>query len=123
MFLKLISKLQNAQMAYHSSLSFKNTGFCTRVLDILWDSGFIRGYKVISETKLIIFLLYEEGMPLLKRLVVLSKTTKRLYLSHLELSKLSNLNGILIVSNILGIMTIEEAVLKGHGGEVIAYFE
>ena len=123
MLTKFISQLRNAHMAYHKSVLFENIGFCVKILNILWDKGLIRGYTFIGGSKIQVFILYNEGFPLLKRLVILSKRTTPLYVSSLELSRLSKLNGVVIVSTIKGIMSADESIKSGYGGEVLAYFE
>ena len=120
---KFITQFRNASMAYHKSITFKNIGFCVKILDILWERGFIRGYTFVNFSKVKVLLAYNEGAPLLKRLVVISKNTKPFYVSVLELSKLSKLHGILIVSNIKGIMSADNSIKLGYGGKVLAYFE
>ena len=123
MLFKFISQLQNAHMAYHKSVLFKNLGFCVKILNILWDKGLIRGYTFVDDSTVEVFILYHDGIPLLKRLVVLSKRVTPFYVSKLDLSKLSRLNGVIIVSTINGIMSAEEAIKLGHGGEALVYFE
>jgi len=118
-----MSQLRNAQQSCHTSLLFENMGFCVKILNILWDKGLIRGYKFVNGSKIKVFLLYNEGTPLLKRFVIMSKNTRPFYASVVELSKLSRLNGVIIVSTIKGIMAAEECIKCGHGGKVLAYFE
>nr|YP_009672626.1 ribosomal protein S8 [Dictyopteris divaricata]QDB64111.1 ribosomal protein S8 [Dictyopteris divaricata] len=123
MLSNLLSKLRNGQMAFHKTIRFRDIGFCTMVLDVLWDKGFIRGYTRLENRILLIYLLYEEGKPNLKRLTVLSKPTRRLYASCFELPRLVSNNGVLILSTTQGIMAADEAIQKRLGGELLAYFE
>lgn len=122
MILNLISKLQNAQMAHHSTVQFRSGGFCAKILDILWDNGFIGGYTHLGGGILSITLLYEDGKPLLKRLTVLSRPTRKLYASWEEVSALEFPGGLFIVSTTSGLMSAGEAARKRLGGEIVAYF-
>lgn len=123
MLFKFISQLRNAQMAYHRSVLFKDIGFCIKILNILWNKGLIRGYAFIDNSTVEVFISYQEGVPLLKRLVVLSKRSMPVYINRVDLLKLSKLTGIVIVSTTNGIMSAEEAIRLGYGGKALAYFE
>ena len=121
MLAKIINKLRNGYMVYHFGVSLKEIGFCTKILDILWKENLIRGYQKTDKGTLTIFLRYHDGSPICTRLVILSKPCDRLYLSLLDLSRISDNFGTLIVSTTKGIMTSEKAISKGEGGEILAY--
>lgn len=123
MLSNLVSKLRNAQIAHRKSVKFRDIGFCTRILDILWDHGLIRGYTKPNNGEILIFLLYLEGVPLIKNSCVLSKSTRRIYVSSREVFSLSKSGGVLIVSTARGILSADQAYRSGVGGEVLAYFE
>lgn len=108
-------------MVYHLGVSFKEVSFCVKILDLLWKENLIRGYKRTNEGIITVFLRYYEGSPVCTRLIVLSRPRDRLYLSLLDLSRISDDFGILILSTPKGIMTSEEAIRKGEGGEILAY--
>ena len=121
MLAKLINKLRNSYMVYHFGVSFKDISFCTKILDILWRENLIRGYTRTNKGIITVFLRYHDGSPICTRLTVLSRPRDRLYLSLLDLSRILDDFGILIVSTSKGIMTAEEALRKGEGGEILAY--
>nr|YP_009327098.1 ribosomal protein S8 [Pleurocladia lacustris]ANS57832.1 ribosomal protein S8 [Pleurocladia lacustris]ANS57874.1 ribosomal protein S8 [Pleurocladia lacustris] len=121
MLSKIFNRLRNGYMAYHSEVSFKEVTFCTKILDILWKENFIRGYKKTDKGIITVFLKYHDGSPVCNQLVVLSRPNNRLHLSLLDLSRISDDFGILIVSTPKGIMTSKSAIKKGEGGEVLAY--
>lgn len=123
MLSRLVSQLRNAQLAHHTTITFPEIGFCLKILDLLWDEGFIGGYTKLNNGFIKIILLYEDGLPLLKRLLVISRPTKRSYVSCGQLTRFSLLSGSLIVSTTQGIMTSSTAVSRGLGGEVLVYFE
>lgn len=108
-------------MVYHLGVSFKEVGFCTKILDILWKESLIRGYTKTNQGIITVSLRYHEGAPICTRLTVLSRPRDRLYLSLLDLSRVSDDFGVLILSTPKGIMTAEEAIRKGEGGEILAY--
>ncbi len=121
MLAKIVNKLRNGYMVYHLGVSFKEVSFCSKILDLLWKENLIRGYKKTNEGIITVFLRYYEGSPVCTRLIVLSRPRDRLYLSLLDLSRISDDFGILILSTTKGIMTAEEAIRKGEGGEILAY--
>lgn len=110
-------------MACHISVSFEEARFCTKILDIMWDEGLIRGYKSLDNGIIQIFLLYCGGYPQIQRLSIVSKPSCQVYISCLELSRLIRLPGVLIVSTPIGIMTDQKALSRGQGGQILAYFE
>nr|YP_009549868.1 ribosomal protein S8 [Cladosiphon okamuranus]AYW52582.1 ribosomal protein S8 [Cladosiphon okamuranus] len=121
MLAKLINRLRNAYMVYHLSVSFREVRFCTKILDILWKENLIRGYTRTNQGLITVFLRYHDGSPMCTRLTILSRPRDRLYLSLLDLSRVLDDFGILILSTPKGIMTAKEALSKGEGGEILAY--
>ncbi|CAN0266295.1 unnamed protein product [Ectocarpus sp. 4 AP-2014] len=123
MLSKLINRLRNAYMVYHIKVSFKDVGFCSKILDILWEENLILGYKKTNDGFITVFLRYYEGSPICSRLIILSSPRDRIYLSLLDLSRILNnsWSGIFIVSTTKGIMSGKEAIRKGEGGEILAY--
>ena len=121
MLAKIVNKLRNGYMVYHLGVSFKEVSFCVKILDLLWRENLIRGYNKTNEGIITVFLRYYEGSPVCTRLVVLSRPRDRLYLSLLDLSRVSDDFGILILSTPKGIMTADQAIRKGEGGEILAY--
>lgn len=108
-------------MVYHLEVSFKEVSFCTKILDILWKENLICGYIKKDNGILKVFLRYYNGSPICTRLVILSKPRDRLYISFIDLCRISEDFGILILSTPKGIMTSKRAISKGFGGEVLAY--
>lgn len=121
MLAKLINKLRNGYMVYHLGISFKEVSFCTKILDLLWKENLIRGYTKTNEGVITVSLKYHDGSPICTRLIVLSRPRDRLYLSLLDLSRVLDDFGVLIISTPKGILTAEEAIRKGEGGEILAY--
>ena len=121
MLAKLINKLRNGYMVYHFDVSFKEVSFCTKILDLLWKENLIRGYTKTNKGVVTVFLRYHDGSPICTRLTILSRPRDRLYLSLLDLSRVLDDFGVLILSTPKGIMTAEKAIRKGEGGEILAY--
>ena len=108
-------------MVFHFDVSFKEVSFCTKILDLLWKENLIRGYTKTNDGVITVLLKYHDGSPICTRLTVLSRPRDRLYISLLDLSRILNDFGVLILSTPKGIMTGKEAIRKGEGGEILAY--
>nr|YP_011008248.1 ribosomal protein S8 [Hapterophycus canaliculatus]WBP70149.1 ribosomal protein S8 [Hapterophycus canaliculatus] len=121
MLAKIINKLRNGYMVYHFNVSFKEVGFCTKILDILWKENLICGYQKTNSGFIRVLLRYHDGSPICTRLIILSRPRDRLYLSLKDLYRVSNDFGILIVSTSKGIMSSKKAIRTGQGGEILAY--
>jgi small subunit ribosomal protein S8 len=92
---------------------------CESILNILWDEGFILGYK-ISETNtkmLKIFLKYKNGNPAIHSLNSLSTPGLRVYFSVKHIWKIDTTNSLLILSTNKGFMSITECKKLKVGGE------
>jgi small subunit ribosomal protein S8 len=92
---------------------------CESILNILWDEGFILGYK-ISETNtkmLKIFLKYKNGNPAIHSLNSLSTPGLRVYFSAKHIWKIDATNSLLILSTNKGFMSITECKKLKVGGE------
>jgi small subunit ribosomal protein S8 len=85
-------------------------------LDILWDEGFISGYKMLSMHKLKIYLKYKNGNSVISSIKVISKPSLRVYYSVKELKKLKKN---LILTTHKGIKTISNCKRLNIGGEPI----
>lgn len=121
MLAKIINRLRNGYMVYHLHVSFREVKFCTKILDILWEENLICGYIKTNDDILKVSLRYHNGFPICNRLIIISRPRDRLYLSLIDLSRISDDFGILIVSTPKGIMTSKKAISKGVGGEILAY--
>ena len=118
----LLTRIRNAQMAEHSSVSMPSSKIKASVAKVLKDEGFITSYSVEGESKaeLVIELKYFEGKPVIAEIKRVSKPSLRIYKGVGDLPKVSDGLGIAIVSTSKGVMTDRAARAAGVGGEVIA---
>ena len=63
---------------------------CENILNVLWDEGFILGYKNLNKNSnsIQIFLKYKNGDPVISFLKILSKPSMQIYYSVKQLWKL-----------------------------------
>ena len=119
----MIANIKNGKKSKKPFIYQRKTRYCEKVLNILWDEGFILGYEVLNSNKFLlkIFLKYKNGNSIIKFLNPISKPGFKIYFSTKKLWKLKINTGILIVSTNKGIMTSEFCKKKNLGGELICF--
>ena len=115
----MFSNLKNGQSSKKQIIFQKKTTKCLEILNILWDEGFILGYKTCSSKldTLKVFLKYKNNSPVINSLTLLTKPGARFYYSAKQLWKLDIAKGLLIVSTSKGFMTVEKCKKLKLGGE------
>jgi len=115
----MFANIQNGQLANKSFILQRNTKICSSFLNILWDEGYILGYKVdpLDEKTIKIFLKYKNNKPVITSLKALSKPGKRIYYNLKQLWKINTIEGLLIVSTNKGLLTLVECRKNNVGGE------
>ena len=119
----LITRIRNAQMRRHSSLSVPASKLRGWVLDVLETEGYIRGYSRVEQEgekpAFEIELKYFEGEPVIQKIRRISKPGRRVYSSVRDLPSVRNGLGISIVSTPKGVMSDAAARDANVGGEVL----
>ena len=121
----LITRLRNAQQRKHASTAVPASKLRARVLDVLQDEGYIRGYaRIEKEGEKPIFeveLKYFDGAPVISNIKRVSKPGRRVYSSVTELPSVRNGLGISILSTPKGVMSDALAREQTVGGEVLCH--
>lgn len=119
----LITRIRNAQMRKHQSLSVPASKLRGHVLDVLVDEGYIRGYSRVEQEgekpEFDIELKYFEGAPVITNIKRVSKPGRRVYSSVSDLPSVRNGLGISVVSTPKGVMSDAAARAANVGGEVL----
>ncbi|MBO9482019.1 MULTISPECIES: 30S ribosomal protein S8 [Gammaproteobacteria] len=117
----MLTRIRNAQMAEHASVTMPSSKIKVAVARVLKDEGFIADYKVAGEAKaeLAIELKYFEGKPVIESLKRTSRPGLRSYAGKEALPKVNGGLGIAIVSTNKGVMTDRAARAAGVGGEIL----
>jgi small subunit ribosomal protein S8 len=128
----MLTRLRNANQAYHDSVSMPYSKIKAGVAEILKQEGYITSFEVkdnvdaagepaVGKT-LTITLKYgrsrERSIAGVRRI---SKPGLRVYAKHTGLPKVLGGLGIAIISTSQGLLTDRQANQKGVGGEVLAY--
>jgi small subunit ribosomal protein S8 len=121
----LLTRLRNANSAYHDTVSMPSSKLKSNIAEILKSEGYIGGWKVedarVGKT-LTIDLKYgpnrERSIAGIKRV---SKPGLRVYAKSTEIPRVLGGLGVAILSTSSGLLTDRQASKKGVGGEVLAY--
>jgi small subunit ribosomal protein S8 len=121
----MLSRLRNANSAYHDSVLMPSSTIKVRIAQILKQEGYISDWAVEDAEvgkKLVVSLKYgptrERSIAGIKRV---SKPGLRVYAKKDNLPRVLGGLGIAIISTSAGLMTDKQANQRGVGGEVLAY--
>lgn len=119
----MLTRIRNAQERGKSKVSSPASRLRERVLAVLQNEGFIRGFATTKldggKAELEIELKYFDGAPVIKEIQRVSKPGRRVYASVDTLPTIYNGLGISILSTPKGVMSDAEARAQNVGGEVL----
>ncbi len=119
----MLTRTPNGQHARHAAVISPSSSLRKRVLQVLQDEGFIRGFEEQAVRdgirELRIELKYHEGTPVIRELERISKPGRRVYSSIKDLPRFRNGLGVSILSTPSGVMTDAAARQAQVGGEVL----
>jgi small subunit ribosomal protein S8 len=121
----LLTRIRNALMRNRTTVSTPHSKLRERVLDVLLEEGYIRGYTETSDEKgfkyLEVELKYAEGMPVITDIRRVSKPGRREYRKVKDLPLVRNGLGIAIISTPKGVMSDAMARRENVGGEILCH--
>ena len=119
----MLTRIRNAAMRSKPTVRSPSSKMRLRVLEVLKDEGFIRGFEVIDKgdgkPEVEIGLKYHEGQPVIRELKRMSKPGRRYYSGVSTMPQVRNGLGVAIVSTSRGVMSDAKARAENVGGEVI----
>ena len=119
----MLTRIRNAQMRGKSVVSTPGSMLRQRVLDVLKEEGYIRGYSTTERpgfpTEISIELKYSDGEPVIREISRVSTPGRRVYASAKTLPTVHNGLGVSIVSTPKGVMPDWRAREENVGGEVL----
>ena len=119
----LFTRIRNAQMRNKSKVSTPGSRLRARVLDVLKNEGYIRGYSTVEfdngRTEFEIELKYFDGEPVIRDISRVSKPGRRVYASVKALPRVNNGLGVSILSTPKGVMADHDARDNNVGGEIL----
>ena len=121
----MLTRIRNALLRNRSSVRTPASKLRQRVLDVLLEEGFIRGYSETTDAKgfkeFELELKYFEGAPVINDIKRVSKPGRREYRKVRDLPLVRNGLGIAIVSTPKGVMSDAAAREANVGGEILCH--
>ena len=118
----MLTRIRNAQMRGMSKVVTPSSKLRVRVLEVLINEGFIRGFTEVEKDghkNIEIELKYYEGQPVISEIKRVSKPGRRVYSSVSDIPLVRNGLGISILSTSKGVMSDNAARNENVGGEVL----
>ena len=119
----MLTRIRNAVMRNKSSVSTPASKLRGRVLDVLKDEGYIRGYTLTDfgngKSEFEIELKYYEGQAVIREIARVSKPGRRVYVSAKTIPQVANGLGISVLSTPKGVMADHSAREQNVGGEIL----
>ncbi|WP_429912462.1 30S ribosomal protein S8 [Glycocaulis sp.] len=121
----MLTRIRNALMRRRTSVVTPASKLRQRVLDVLLEEGYIRGYSESLDAdgfkQFEIELKYYEGAPVISEIKRVSKPGRREYSKARDLPLVQNGLGIAIVSTPRGVMSDASARAQNVGGEILCH--
>jgi small subunit ribosomal protein S8 len=119
----MLTRIRNAVMRNKTSVMTPASKLRGRVLDVLKDEGYIRGYTETAfengKSEFEIELKYYEGGPVIREIARVSKPGRRVYVSAKTIPHIANGLGISVLSTPKGVMADHSAREQNVGGEIL----
>ena len=119
----MLTRIRNAQMRRRPKVSTPASSLRARVLDVLTDEGYIRGYTRVElkgeHPEFEIELKYYNGQPAIREIERISKPGRRVYSPVNDIPTVANGLGVAILSTPKGVMSDSKAREANVGGEII----
>lgn len=121
----MLTRLRNANSAYHETVSMPHSKLKANIATILEKQGYIAGSSVAdAEVGKTLTLTLKYGPNRERSLAGVRRVSKpglRVYAKSTKLPKVLGGLGVAILSTSSGLLTDREAEKKGVGGEVVAF--
>ena len=121
----MLTRIRNAALAKYRKVDIPCSRLKRKLVKILEDNNFIRGFTILEDDKqdiLRVYLRYDrEGRSLITGLRRISRPGLRKYIKNDKVPWVYSGHGIAIISTSSGVMTDREARQKKVGGEVLCY--
>ncbi|MEM8775706.1 MAG: 30S ribosomal protein S8 [Pseudomonadota bacterium] len=119
----MLTRIRNAGMRGKSTVSVPGSKMRVRILDVLKEEGYIRGYENGEDDRghpsIEVSLKYFEGAPVIREMKRISKPGRRVYMSVGDIPPVRQGLGVSIVSTSKGVMSDANARAANVGGEVL----
>lgn len=116
-----ITRINNAIILKKRNVKVKATKYVVNVLEVLKKENFISDYAIENDLfkTCVVSLNYYNNHAVIQKLNLISKPSRRVYVSYQDLLKRINNFSTPILSTSIGVISAKEAYLKKVGGEFI----
>jgi small subunit ribosomal protein S8 len=119
----MLTRIRNAQLRRQPKTSTPASKLRERVLEVLKDEGYIRGYARVDydsgKSEFEIDLKYFDGEPVIREIRRVSTPGRRVYSSVRDLPVIANGLGVAVLSTPKGVMSDSRARKENVGGEIL----
>ncbi|KWT71973.1 30S ribosomal protein S8 [Hyphomicrobium sulfonivorans] len=119
----MLTRIRNAQMRRRPKCVTPASNIRGRVLDVLEEEGYIRGYTRVDQNGVMpifeIELKYYNGQPAIREIKRVSTPGRRVYSAVRDLPTVANGLGVAILSTSKGVMSDAKAREENVGGEIL----
>ncbi len=119
----MLTRIRNAQQRRRPKVTSPASNLRARVLDVLAEEGYIRGYTrtdhKLGLSELEIELKYTNGQPAIREIQRVSTPGRRVYSAMRDLPNVANGLGVAILSTPKGVMSDNRAREEKVGGEIL----
>ncbi len=119
----MLTRIRNAQMRRRPKTTTPASNMRARVLEVLKDEGYIRGFAQVelkgARPEIEIELKYNNGEPAIREIKRVSKPGRRVYSGAKNIPTVANGLGVVILSTPKGVMSDWRAREENVGGEVL----
>ena len=119
----MLTRIRNAQMRRSPKVVTPASNLRVRVLDVLAEEGYIRGYTRVDHkaglSEIEIELKYTNGQPAIREISRVSTPGRRVYSPVRDIPTVANGLGVAILSTPKGVMSDTRAREENVGGEVL----
>jgi small subunit ribosomal protein S8 len=119
----MLTRIRNAQMRRRPKVSTPASNLRQRVLDVLVEEGYVRGYTTVQQKtglkEFEIELKYNNGQPAIREITRVSTPGRRVYKPVRDLRSVANGLSVAILSTPKGVMPDWRAREENVGGEIL----
>lgn len=123
----LLSNIQTGLTVRHQITHVRRTRINLEVLNLLYSEGFINGFSISDKkpNSISVFLKYKNGMPVMKRLKIVSIPSKKVFVSYDTIIKDLIFTGVFVLSTDRYGLVLSDSFIKNPdnflktGGEVL----
>jgi small subunit ribosomal protein S8 len=112
-----LTAIKNKQMTKKPFIMLRQTKILKCFLDLLWDEGYILGYK-ISQNLIKVVLKYHNQSPVIKSLKLVSKPSQKRYYSARQIWKITSSQEFFVLSTSKGLKSLINCKKENIGGEL-----